>query len=146
MQQYMRLLNHADGMKRSLWVNPAARKPRWDTCAHVNAFTKSKRKKGSDEVPVEHGEGYAPKTSATNTDAPAQLKREESIWLLFLAYIRGEQVDPADDEYKLWTPADERDIEAERRAEDDTRRGRPSRLQQAALDLDREKRQQTAKL
>ncbi|EPQ27588.1 uncharacterized protein PFL1_04726 [Pseudozyma flocculosa PF-1] len=136
MERYMSMLNHSDGLKRSLWVDPAKRSPRWPVCGHVNAFTKSK---ASESTPVEHGEGYAPKaSSSSDADSAPRLRREETIWLLFLAYIRGRPLDTAGDEYRLWTPADERDVEKERSDEEEKWRGRASRFEAARIQVGKE--------
>lgn len=126
MEKYLGMMDHSDGLKRSLWIDPA--KKGWPKCGHVNAFTKSKQ---AELLPVEHGEGYAAhnefEDAIANKPAPprSSLTKEQSIWKLFLDYIMGREVDTADSEHKLWRPEDERDTEREQREERQARQKNP---------------------
>ncbi|PWZ00408.1 hypothetical protein BCV70DRAFT_95014 [Testicularia cyperi] len=126
MEKYMGMLDHSEGLKRSLWIDPS--KKGWPKCGHVNAFTKSRE---ADLLPVEHGEGYASKQEFENAisshPSPPRpsLGKEETIWKLFLDYILGNEVDSRHAELRTWTPQDERDIEQEIRDEQRSRAEKP---------------------
>ncbi|PWN48472.1 hypothetical protein IE53DRAFT_389326 [Violaceomyces palustris] len=111
MTQYLGMLNHSDGMKRSLWLDPKRRRPVWPSCGHVNAFAKTK---SSENRPVPNGEGYEPSmgTEAEGVESEeSELTREETIWELMLSYVLGEDLEVGEgDEYKTWTVKDERDV------------------------------------
>ncbi|KAN0064116.1 hypothetical protein ACQY0O_003283 [Thecaphora frezii] len=136
MDRFMGMLNHSDGLKRSLFIDPSKRSPPWPACGHVNAFARDKK----DAAIVEHGVAYTPKPLQSKVEAPPPLRRQDTVWPLFLAYIKGQPL-PIDrhDHYKVWRPEDETDVEAEQSLEYLERRGRPDRFKLAFLAIQKAK-------
>ncbi|KAK0525230.1 hypothetical protein OC835_005680 [Tilletia horrida] len=152
MEQQSRMLNVWEGKVQTLWINPAAHKPRWPVCGHVDFFIPSKPVAAAIEQEQQQSEDASssaagPSPSADNTQAYAAevqdgsdasspspsstaasstptrpLRRDETIWQVLLRYIVDGTVDPAVGEYRRLTGADARDIARERELEAEFRR------------------------
>lgn len=96
MLQLMPLFSHADGLKASLWIDPAAHQPAWPSCGHVNSFS-------AYPLPQSHS------TLLPASPIKKTLTRAETIWTVYRDWILHGQVDPSVGEYRIWRPEDEFD-------------------------------------
>ncbi|KAL9940785.1 hypothetical protein V8E36_000273 [Tilletia maclaganii] len=138
MEQQSRMLNVQEGKVQTFWINPAAHNPRWPVCGHVDFCVPSKpipiaadrpgTAEGTEasqdkQAAPENSEGYQAAAAPSGEDATTRtLGRDETIWQVILGYIIQGTVDRSLGEYKLLGPADARDIEKERKLEEEFRR------------------------
>ncbi|KAF8307597.1 hypothetical protein DL93DRAFT_2064728 [Clavulina sp. PMI_390] len=83
----MPLYNTSDGMKHSIWIDPALQNPPWPTCGHVNSFMRTRPPKADPSAEPESVEAAKDSNIAISADTAPPLKREETIWELYLYFI-----------------------------------------------------------
>lgn len=89
MNQHMPQLSHSDGLKASLWIDPASRKPAWPVCGHITSFVAS--------------------PSSESLGSERILTRAETIWQVYIDWIVHGKVDTSVGQYQVWKPEDEYD-------------------------------------
>ncbi|KAI0061307.1 hypothetical protein BV25DRAFT_1886903 [Artomyces pyxidatus] len=93
-ERHLGLFSHADGLKVSLFIDPAAHNPPWPPCGHVHSFRRAVKQQSS--------------------TGRACLNRVETIWSVYLRWILDGEVEESAGEFRRWTVADEIDVDAER--------------------------------
>ncbi|KAK0563050.1 hypothetical protein OC861_005008 [Tilletia horrida] len=142
MIQQSTMLNVESGNVQTFWINPKAQKPRFPQCGHVDLFSPSKPVPAALKQPAagadasntpesdaasSNSEAYKPLTEEgdegqESAEAISPLTREQTIWQVLLRYIVEGTVDPKIGEYRRLTAADARDIQKERKMEEEFRR------------------------
>jgi hypothetical protein len=109
MENQMPQFSHADGLKASLWIDPAKQNPPWPMCGHINSFVKSSPSGPSSTVSTGGPTLESVFTLRPVNIADSRSTQAETIWPVYRDWITYGRVDQSIGEYRAWKPEDEFD-------------------------------------